>query len=361
MKYIHGFILFLIATCAYNSAIAQCTGNCPAGSITTMPTGTVTIATGATVCASTTTNLSASNYTVDGTLVIQAGTVTLGSVTLNKTGVIRVKFGAKLVITGTFTGNSTAPVSSIDNVVICNGGFLDIIGSFSQGQINIAINDFGVMKVTGAWTAGSTNTSVKIGNGSLIELCSSFNLNKNGFFTETSTGISYLVVHAPMMQSIVDGYLSSLQNASKIKWTADAGAAFVSHPAAFTCNACGNYNLAPTGTTGSCGSAANAQNNTVLLTPDKLPVSLPTDNTSINEVAIYPNPANKYIFLQLPKGHTYTMLRVFSQLGQRVHYTTIKAGNEPNRYELPAHLPRGLYFIQIRGKKETLTLRMAKE
>ncbi|HEX6426845.1 MAG TPA: T9SS type A sorting domain-containing protein, partial [Niastella sp.] len=132
-------------------------------------------------------------------------------------------------------------------------------------------------------------------------------------------------------------------------------------PAAFTCNACCNYNLAPTGTTNSCGSAANAQNNIVLLIPDKQPVSPPTNNTSIKEVAIYPNPANKYIFLQLPKGHTYTTMTVFSQSGQQVHGAMIKAGNEPNRYELPALLPRGLYFIQLIGKKETLTLRMVKE
>src|SRR5439155_11197336 len=75
----------------------------------------------------------------------------------------------------------------------------------------------------------------------------------------TSTGVSYLVVHAPMIQSVVNGYLSTLKNASKIKWTAAAGAAFVSHPAAYTCNACGNFDLAPPGTTSTCGSAANAQ------------------------------------------------------------------------------------------------------
>ena len=361
MKYIQGMLLLLIASCTHSNTSAQCTGNCPAGSITTMPTGSATLATGTTYCVSTTTNLSTSNYTVDGTLVIQAGTVTVGNVTLNKTGVIRVKFGAKLVITGTFTGNSTAPVSSIDNVVVCNGGFLDIIGSFSQGQINIAINDFGVMKVTGAWTAGSSGSSVKIGNGSLIELCSSFNLNKDGFFTETSTGISYLVVHAAMIQSVVNGWLSASQNNSHIKWTTDAPAAFVSHPAAFTCSACGNYNLAPTGTTSACGSAANAQNNTVLLVPDKQPVSRPTDNINIKEVAIYPNPANKYILLQLPKGHTYTTITVFSQSGQQVFYTTIKAGNEPTRYELPTHLPRGLYFIQLTGKEASQTVRLVKD
>jgi hypothetical protein len=358
MKYIHGLFLLLIAAFAGNHALAQCTGNCPAAAIA-MPTGTATLAAGSTYCISTTTNLSANTYTVDGTLIIRAGTVTLGNVTLNKTGMIRVMYGAKLNITGILTGNNTAPVSTIDNLIICNGGLIDIIGSFSQGQINIAVNDFGVLKVTGAWTAGATASYVKIGNGSLIELCSSFNINKNGFFTETSTGDSYLVVHAPMIQSVVNGFLSPLQNASHIKWTADAGAAFVSHPAAYSCNACGNYNLAPTGTTSSCGSAANAVNAIVLSVPGSQPVTRPADNT--DQAIAFPNPANKYIYLQLPKGHTYTAMSVFNQAGQLVLRTPVKAVTTPTRYDLPAQLSRGLYFIQLTGSTASMTIRMVKE
>ncbi|THU36048.1 T9SS type A sorting domain-containing protein [Niastella caeni] len=361
MKYISGLFNLLITAFACSSVVAQCTGNCPSGAIATLPTGAATLTAGSTYCISTTTNLSANTYTIDGTLVIQGGTITLGNVTLNKTGVILVKFGAKLIITGILTGNSTAPVSSIDNLVICNGGFIDITGSFSQGQINIAINDFGVMKVTGAWTAGSTGSNVKLGNGSLIELCSSFNLNKNGFFTETSTGISYLVVHAPMIQSVVNGFLSSLQNASKIRWTSDVPAAFVSHPAAFTCNACGNYNLAPTGTTSACGSAANAQNSIVLSVTPNQPVAGSTDITNTNEVIAFPNPSKKYIFLRLPKKHRYTDMLIFNQTGQPVHHTTIKAGTAPTRYELPAHLLPGLYYIQLSGGSVSLTIRMVKD
>jgi hypothetical protein len=90
-------------------------------------------------------------------------------------------------------------------------------------------------------------------------------------------------------------------------------------------------------------------------------VSPPTENTTIKEIAIFPNPASKYIFLQLPKGHTYTTITVFNQSGQRVFYTTLKAGNEPNRYELPAHLPQGFYFVQITGKEASQTVRMVKE
>lgn len=360
MNNIRSLFICLMAICAGYNASAQCIGNCPAGAVN-LPAATTTVATGTTYCVSTTTNLGAFTYTIDGTLVIRSGTVTLGSVTLNKTGVIRVMFGAKLIVTGILTGNNSAPVSTIDNIVICNGGFLDITGSFSQGYTNIALNDFGIMKVTGAWTAGATTSSVKMGSGSLIELCSSFNLNKSGFFTETSTGISYLIVHAPMQQSIYpNGYLSNLQNASRINWTADAGAAFVEHPSAYSCNVCGNYNLAPPGTTSACGSAANAQNSLVLTVPGNQPVREPV-NANIDKVTVFPNPAKKYVLLQLPKGHNYTNMAIYNQAGQLVQSSALKAGSSPTRYELPVQLPRGLYFIRLTGSATSLTLRLAKD
>jgi hypothetical protein len=359
MKYIHVLIL-LMANFAAIDVTAQCTGNCPAGSIS-MPTGSATLTAGATYCVTTTTDLSGNAYTVNGTLIVQAGTLTLGNISLEKTGVILVKNGAKLIITGILTGNSTAPVSTIDNLIVCNGALLNITGSFSQGQINIAVNDFGAMQVTGAWTAGATASTVKIGNGAVIELCSSFNLNKDGFFIETSTGVSYLVTHASMIQSITNGFLSSSKNASHIKWTADAPAAFVSHPAAYTCNGCGNYNLAPPGTNSTCGSAANALYNTPLsYTGGDKPVLLPSDNND-NKMAIYPNPANKYLYLQLPKKHSYTRFSIFTQAGQLVYQTNVKAGSTPTRYDLPAQLPIGIYFIQLTGSEASLTLRLAKE
>lgn len=359
MKVVQALNLLLAATCMYTSAAAQCTGNCPSGSLA-IPNSTTTLAAGSTYCISSTINLSANTYTIAGTLVIQAGTVTLGSINLEKTGVILVKNAARLNITGVVTGNATAPVSTIDNLVICNGGLVNIIGSFSQGQVNIAVNDFGAMLVTGAWTAGATTSTVKMGKSSVIELCSSFNLNKDGFFTETSTDVSYLVVHAPMIQSVVNGWLSSKQAASKIKWTADVPAAFVSHPAAYTCMACGNYSLAPTGTTSACGSAANALYNQVLSYPDNKPAVRP-DDTNAGKVGIYPNPANKYLYLQLPIKHTYTRLSVFTEAGQLVYQSTIKAGSTPAKYDLPIQMTHGLYFIRLTGNDNSLTLRLAKE
>jgi len=359
MKLVQALNLLLIATCVYTNAAAQCTGNCPAGSLP-MPTSSATLAAGSTYCISSSIDLSANNYTVNGTLVIQSGTVTLGSVNIEKTGVILVKNAARLTITGNIAGNATLPVSTIDNLVICNGGLMSMVGSFSQGQTNIAVNDFGALLIRGAWTAGAASSTVKMGKGSVIELCASFNMNKDGFFIETSTEPSYLVSHAPMQQSIVNGWLSNLKGASKIKWTAAAGAAFVSHPGPYSCLACGNFNLAPSGTDGTCGSAANALYNIVLLAPDNKP-AVRTDEEGSNKIALYPNPANKYLYLQLPKKHTYTHLSIYTQAGQLVHQTTVKAGSTATRYDLPAQLPRGLYFVKLTGSEGSITLRIAKD
>jgi hypothetical protein len=161
-----------------------------------------------------------------------------------------------------------------------------------------------------------------------------------------------------MQQSVTFGFLSSLQNASQIRWTSDAPAAFVSHPAAFTCNACGNHALAPTGTNTTCGSAANALNDMVLITHP----TLPSVQEEINDkTAIYPNPAKKSFYLQLPKGHTYKALAIFNQSGQQVHRTIIKAGPAPVRYDLPVQLAPGIYFVQLTGDEKSLTLRLAKD
>jgi hypothetical protein len=124
--------------------------------------------------------------------------------------------------------------------------------------------------------------------------------------------------------------------------------------------ACGNYNLAPTGTTSTCGSAANAMYNTTLPYEDNNPAVRPDDN-NIDKVAIYPNPAKKYLYLQLPTKHTYTHLSVFTQAGQLVFQTTIKAGSTPIKYDLPAQLQAGMYFIQLTGNDNSLTLRLAKD
>jgi len=258
------FSLFLLLLLSSGISFAQCGGSCPPGALTTLPAGG-TIAAGTTYCISGSVSNS-TTYTINGTLIVQSGTVSIGSVTLNKTGAIVVNSGAKLS-TGSFTGQSTAPASTIDNITVCSGGFLGITGAFNQWETNIVLNNYAVLLVTGSWTSSSTDIYAKIGMGALVEMCGSLNINTNGFFTETTTSPSYLVTIGGVSQSATNGWLSTKQNASLIKWTSIATAAFVSHPPAYTCNACGNASLAPPGITpavGSCTADANSYIITVL-------------------------------------------------------------------------------------------------
>ncbi|HEY1200681.1 MAG TPA: T9SS type A sorting domain-containing protein, partial [Niastella sp.] len=168
---------------------------------------------------------------------------------------------------------------------------------------------------------------------------------------------SYLVVHGGMSQFAVNGWLSSLGNASQLRWTAEGAASWVSHPGAYTCSPCTNYNLAPAGTNSACGSAANVLYNTTLVTEPT--ITRPEVITEKN--ALYPNPTKGYFYLQLPKKHSYTSLSVYNQSGQQVYATKVKAGTAAMRYNLPVQLPPGLYFVQLTGNEKSLTLRLAKD
>lgn len=239
-------------------AFSQCSGSCPTGALTTLPASGI-IAAGTTYCISGTVS-NTTSYTISGTLIVQSGTVSIGTVTLNKTGAILVNSAAKLS-TGSFTGESTAPASTIANITVCSGGYLAITGSFNQWETNIVLNNYAVFVMTGSWTSSSTDIYADIGMGALVEMCGSLNINSNGFFTETTTSPSYLITEGGVSESIINGWLSTKQSASLIKWTSLAASAFVSHPAAYTCNACGNNSLAPPGITpepSSCTADANS-------------------------------------------------------------------------------------------------------
>lgn len=214
-------------------AFAQCGNSCPIGSLTTLPAGGVILA-GSSYCITSTVNNSSTSYTINGELIVESGaTLTIGSVTLNKTGSIVVNGGARLN-TSAFTGQSTAPASTIANVTICSGGFLSITGAFNQWETNFVLNDYAILLVDGSWTSSATDVYADIGMGALVELCATLNINTNGFFTETSNSTSYLVVDAEVTESVVNGWISTKENASMIKWTSVGTSAFVSHPAAYT-------------------------------------------------------------------------------------------------------------------------------
>jgi len=345
---------------------AQCSNACPAGSITTLPSNGI-IAAGTTYCISGTVNNSSIDYTIAGTLIVQSGSLSIRQVTLKKTGVILVNNSAKLY-TANFTGESTPPAATIANVTVCTGGYLSITGAFNQWETNFVLNDYAILLVNGSWTSSATDIYAKIGMGALVELCTTLNINIDGFFTETSNNPSYLITGAGATESVVNGWLSTRQNASRIKWTALAPIAFISHPSAYLCSICGNSSLAPPGTTpGACGAVANSYSLIVLDLPPSVPYTHPPPALSPSPATglAFPDPATNYVDLRLPSRVVYTSVAVLDNTGRLLQerplsaFRTAPSGNTNagtgvvTRLELPPRMPAGIYFLRVTGPGAT--------
>src|ERR1700743_3404324 len=116
------FFLLLPLAITGAAIFAQCgSGVCPPGAVGALPGGGI-IAAGTTYCIAGTVN-NTTAYTVNGTLIIQSGSVTVGDLTVGKTGSIIVNGGAQLMA-NSYTGDATAPASVISNVTVCTNGYL---------------------------------------------------------------------------------------------------------------------------------------------------------------------------------------------------------------------------------------------
>jgi hypothetical protein len=254
-------VFLLLPLVFFQSALfAQCgSGACPSGAINTLPAGGI-IAVGTTYCISGTIN-NTTAYTVNGTLIIQSGSVTVGDLTVGKTGSIIVNGGGRLMA-NSYTGDATAPASVVSNVNICSNGYLYFSGAINPGETNFTVNDYGVFVIHGSWSTIISDTWFKLGMGSLVEMCSSFVFNSStGFFTETSGGPSYIVTRSAMSNGAGGGYLSTLGAASQIRWDISGGpVAWVTHPAANTCTGSSCGPMLPPGSVdnGLCSSVADS-------------------------------------------------------------------------------------------------------
>ncbi|HEX3934311.1 MAG TPA: T9SS type A sorting domain-containing protein [Puia sp.] len=254
------YFLLLPLFCFQFSLFGQCgSGTCPPGAVNTLPAGG-TIAAGTTYCISGMIN-NTTAYTVNGTLIIQSGSVTVGDLTIGKTGSIVVGGGGRL-IANSYTGEATAPASVISNVTVCTNGYLYLSGAINPGETNFEINDYGIFVIHGSWSTIIADTWFKLGMGSLVEMCSSFSFaSSTGFFTETSGGPSYIVTRSAMANGAGGGYLSKLGAGSQIQWAITGGpVAWVTHPAANTCTGPSCSVMLPPGSTdnGTCGSVASS-------------------------------------------------------------------------------------------------------
>lgn len=265
MKEICFFILTIFLF--YQSVFAQCgSSGCPPGAVITLPANGI-IDAGSTYCISgTVSNTTA--YTVNGTLIIQSGSVTLGNLIVGKTGSIVVMGGARLMANA-YTGEATAPASAISNMTVCTNGYLYLSGAINPGKTNFTVNDYGIFVIHGSWSTIASDTYFRIGMGAIIEMCSSFSfISSTGFFTETSNSPSYIVTRSAVANGAGTGFLSKSGAASQIMWAIPGGPiAWVTHPAA---NTCYGVNCSPTTIppgaidNGLCGSVASSFQMTLL-------------------------------------------------------------------------------------------------
>jgi hypothetical protein len=86
---------------------------------------------------------------VNGTLIIQSGSVTVGDLTVGKTGSIIVNGGARLMA-NSYTGEATAPASVISNVTVCTNEYLYLSSAINPGETNFTVNDYGMFVIHGS-------------------------------------------------------------------------------------------------------------------------------------------------------------------------------------------------------------------
>ena len=345
----------------YASLFAQCgQAACPAGAINTLPAGGL-IAAGDTYCISgLVSNLS--DYTINGTLIIQSGSVTVGNLTMGKTGSIIVNAHARFMA-NSYTGDATAPAAVISNVNVCGTGYLYLSGAINPGETNFTVADSGVFVIHGSWSTIIGDTYFKLGLGAVVEMCSSFVFKSStGFFTETSTGVSYLVTRSAMANGAGTGYLSKSGAASNIHWDIPGGpVAWVSHPAANTCNGAACTLMLPPGSIddGVCGSVALSL---LAVLPLHAGVPQQSNNTPAGNVPVlvFPNPVVNAVYVTAP-GDKFSGATLINCMGQEVRQFYLPPGSANVRCELPVSLPAGIYFIRLTKRgRAPITVRVLK-
>jgi hypothetical protein len=336
------FSFFLLLALMPAASDAQCSGGCMAGALTTLP-ATGGLAANTNYCiGGTVTNTT--NFTITDTLVIQSGTVNIGAAALNSTGVIIVESGATLIING-LTGQYGV-ASTKTNLLICTGGFVQVTGTFQQYGMNVVLNDYAVLLVTGSWNAyASTPFYVNIGAGALVEDCGALTLDVNNFFTETSSSTSYVFIRGSITQGATPGWLSSSEGSSMINLTVQGSVSGLSYNAARSCvNSCTSTSLLPPGTTttSTCGSTSDSYLLVVLplyiIDFSQQPSGGSLDFSADINTAL---PANQ-VWLQFSTdGHSFTTLPVEATetggAGAAAHYLfTVPMPSSPTWYRLMA-------------------------
>lgn len=338
-------IVFLLLPLAFfgSSSLAQCgSGTCPPGAINVLPASGA-IDAGTTYCVSGPVN-NTSNYTINGTLIIQSGSVTIGNLSVGKTGSIIVNGGGRLMA-GSYTGEATAPASVISNMTVCKNGYLYLSGAINPGETNFTVGDYGMFVIHGSWSTIISDTYFKLGMGSIIEMCSSFTFQSStGFFTETSGGPSYVVTRSSMANGAGSGYLSKSGNSSQIRWDISGGpVAWVTHPAALTCTGSSCGPMLPPGSidNGLCGSVADSYQLAIVLPLQFIDVEQQISGEHLLITATLGDdlPAERIILVSAADGVHFTP----------TGYEAVAGAANSYRFTLPAPASGNYHRLQLIG------------
>ena len=303
-------------------------------------------------------------YIVNGILIIQSGSVTVGNLTIGKTGSIIVSSGGRLMA-NSYTGDATAPASVISNMTVCTNGYLYLSGAINPGETNFTVNDNGMFVIHGSWSTIISDTYFNLGMGAVVEMCSSFVFKSStGFFTETSGSSSYVVTRSAMANGAGGGWLSKSGAASQIRWDIPGGPiAWVTHPAANTCIGSSCTLMLPPGSVddGVCGSVASSFQLVIL--PLRFPGVEERDGLSprTGKTPVFPNPATNFVYVSNAPDEKFTSAVLINCMGQVLQNIPLPARTPVVRWELPGSLSAGIYFIRLTGMGRTpLTVRVLK-
>ncbi|GAB2951990.1 alpha/beta hydrolase-fold protein [Hymenobacter coalescens] len=75
-------------------------------------------------------------------------------------------------------------------------------------------------------------------------------------------------------------------------------------------------------------------------------------------LALYPNPASEVLHVPLPAGWRSARLEIVDSAGRVLRRRTLRTGDAAVRV---AELPRGSYFVRLKGEKQTVTQQFVKE
>jgi len=77
-----------------------------------------------------------------------------------------------------------------------------------------------------------------------------------------------------------------------------------------------------------------------------------------DEITVYPNPSHGDITVKLAEGHNFNYARLYNQFGQLVLQKSLKSENTTFEIKLDQNMSKGIYYLKVEGKNNSLTKKL---